>query len=163
MGEIIATECSGPDTSLGRGETSPLPWLLDRLRADGQVAVTVVDEVLALLLPRREVRTQLVSCAVAVLGRDPGCDRALLAKLQALVDADWAAQEPAVALEAWLRVVEVGLLDAVEGFLATAPGLFEVLDPSAVRVARPELMTRMRWAVADQGYELPDLWTRNLG
>jgi hypothetical protein len=151
-----------------------LPWsavvrdrycalLLDRLRTDGRVAVTVVDEVLSLLLPRREVRIQLVSCAVAVLGRDPGCDRALLAKLQALVDAEWAAQEPAVALEAWLRVVEVGLLDAVEGFLATAPGLFEVLDPSAVRVARPELMTRMRWAVADQGYELPDLWARNLG
>jgi hypothetical protein len=151
-----------------------LPWsavvrdrycalLLDRLRTDVRVAVTVVDEVLSLLLPRREVRTQLVSCVVAVLGRDPGCDRALLAKLQTLVDAEWAAQEPAVALEAWLRVVEVGLLGAVEGFLATAPGMFEVLDPSVVRVARPELMTRTRWAVADQGYELPEVWSRNLG
>ena len=44
-----------------------LPWsavvrdrycalLLDRLRTDGRVAVTVVDEVLSLLLPRRGVR-----------------------------------------------------------------------------------------------------------
>jgi hypothetical protein len=150
-----------------------LPWsavvrdrycalLLDRLRADGRVGVPVVDDVLTLLLPRREVRTQLVSCAVAVLGRDPASDPSLLAKLQALVDPEWAAQEPAVALEAWLRVVEVGLLDVVEGFLATAPAMFELLDPVVVRAARPELMTRTRWAVADRGYELPGSWLATL-
>ena len=146
-----------------------LPWsgavrdrycvlLLDRLRSDGRVAVTVVDEVLTLLLPRRAVRVQVVSCVVAVLGRDSGCDRSLLAKLQALVDPEWAASEPAVALEAWLRVVEVGLLDVVEGFLATAPAMFDVLDPGLVRVGRPELVTRTRWAAVERGYDMPDAW-----
>lgn len=146
-----------------------LPWsvvvrdrycalLLERLRADGRVAVAVVDDVLTMLLPRRGVRTQLVSCAVSVLGRDRDSDPSLLAKLQVLVDPEWAGQEPALALEAWLRVVEVGLLDIVEGFLATAPGMFEVLDPAVVRAARPELMTRTRWAVADRGYEMPGSW-----
>jgi hypothetical protein len=148
-----------------------LPWsaavrdrycslLLDRLRGDERVAVSVVDDVLGLLLPRRAVRTRLVCCAVAVLGRDPGCDPSLLAKVQALVDPEWVAQEPAVALEAWLRVVEVGLLDRVEGVLATAPGMFELLDPEVVRAARPELVTRARWAAADRGYELPGSWLR---
>jgi hypothetical protein len=150
-----------------------LPWsavvrdrycalLLERLRADARVAVTVVDDVLGLLLARRGVRTQLVSCAVAVLGRDRGCDANLLAKLQVLVDPEWAGQEPAVALEAWLRVVEVGLLDDVDGFLGTAPAMFDVLDPAAVRAARPELMTRTRWAVAERGYEMPGHWAAGL-
>jgi len=146
-----------------------LPWsgvvrdrycalLLDRVRGDGRVTASVVDEVLSYLMPRREVRTQLVSCVVTVLGRDPASDTGLLAKLQALVDPEWAAAEPAVALEAWLRVVEVGLLDVVEGFLATAPAMFDVLDPGVVREARPELMTRARWAVAECGYDMPGAW-----
>lgn len=150
-----------------------LPWsavvrdrycalLLERLRADGRVAVAVVDDVLGLLLARRGVRTQLVSCAAAVLGRDRECDPSLLAKLQVLVDPEWAGQEPAVALEAWLRVVEVGLLDDVEGFLATAPAMFDVLDPAVVRAARPELMTRTRWAVAERGYDMPGRWMAGL-
>jgi len=150
-----------------------LPWsavvrdrycalLLDRLRVDGRVAAAVVDEVLTLLFPRSAVRAQLVSCAVATLGRDPERDRSLLAKLQVLIDPEWAVAEPAVALEAWLRVVEVGLLDVVEGFLGTAPGMFDVLDPALVRVARPELMTRTRWAVADRGYDMPTAWVAAL-
>ena len=150
-----------------------LPWsgavrdrycsvLLDRLRVDERVAVTVVDEVLSYVLPRRAVRARIVSCVIAVLGRDPACDRGLLAKLQALVDAEWAASAPALALEAWLRVVEVGLLDAVEGFLGSAPGLFDVLDPVVVRGVRPELLARTRWAVADRGFDLPGRWVAAL-
>lgn len=148
-----------------------LPWsgtvrdrycalLLDRLRVDDRVAVAVVDEVLAMLMPRQGVRARIVSCVLGVLGRDSACDRSLLAKLQTLLDPEWATQEPVIAVEAWLRVVEVGLLDEVDGFLATAPAMFDLLDPAAVRAARPELMTRTRWAVTDLGYrdDLSTTW-----
>lgn len=145
-----------------------LPWsaavrdryavlLLERIRTDERVEPAVVDEVLTLLLPRKAIRTQLIRCVLAVLGRDPACDRALAVKLQTLVDADCAAQEPVVVLEAWLRLVELGL--SVEGVLSSPGALFRLLDPEAVRATRRELVTRTRWAVADMGAtDLPRAW-----
>jgi hypothetical protein len=145
-----------------------LPWsaavrdrysvlLLERIRTDERVEPAVVDEVLTLLLPRKGIRTQLIRCVLSVLGRDPACDRALAGKLQTLVDADCAAQEPVVVLEAWLRLVELRL--SVEGVLASPAALFPLLDPDAVRAARRELITRTRWAVADIGATaLPSQW-----
>lgn len=134
--------------------------LLDRLRVDDRVAPGVVDEVLTLLVHRQGLRTQLVRCASGVLGRDPACDPALVAKLQAVVDPEWVQREPAVALEAWSRLVEVGLLDGVQGFLGSVGAFFRCVDPSVVRATRPDLITRVRWAVADRGWgdELPAEW-----
>lgn len=165
--EVVATvylRCAQVAT-LGR-----LPWsaavrdryaalLLDRIRTDDRVAPAVVDEVLTSLLPRRALRAQLVRCVLAFLGRDPACDPNLVAKLQALVDADCAAAEPVVALEAWLRLVELGLV--AEGVLASPPVLlFRLLDPAVIQAARRELITRTRWAVADVGghADLPEAW-----
>jgi hypothetical protein len=146
-----------------------LPWnatvrdrygalLLERLRVDDAVSPVVVDEVLTLLLPRKGLRTQLIRCVLAVLGRDPSCDPNLVVKLQALVDADCAEQEPVVALEVWLRLVELGLV--ARGVLSSPAALFRLLDPTAVRDARRELITRTRWAVADVGGldGLPEAW-----
>lgn len=150
-----------------------LPWsaavrdrysvlLLERIRTDERVAPAVVDEVLTLLLPRKGIRTQLVRCVLSVLGRDPACDRALAVKLQTLVDAECAVQEPVVVLEAWLRLVELGL--SVDGVLASPAALFPLLDPGIVGAARRELITRTRWAVADAGVgDLPDAWRDALG
>lgn len=149
-----------------------LPWsavvrdrysvlLLERIRTDERVEPAVVDEVLTLLLPRKGIRTQLVRCVLAVLGRDPACDRALAVKLQTLVDADCAGQEPVVVLEAWLRLVELGL--SVEGVLASPAALFPLLDPAVVRARRRELITRTRWAVASLGATaLPAVWREAL-
>lgn len=139
--------------------------LLDRLRVDDRVAPVVVDKVLTLLLHRQGLRTQLVRCALGVLGRDPSCDQALVAKLQVIIDPEWVQREPAVALEAWLRLVEVGLVDGVQGFLGSAATFFRCVDPEVVRVSRPELVTRARWAVADRGCgnELPEEWVAALG
>lgn len=145
-----------------------LPWsaavrdrysvlLLERIRTDERVEPAVVDEVLTLLLPRKGIRAQLIRCVLSVLGRDPACDRALAVKLQTLVDADCAAQEPVVVLQAWLRLVELGL--SVEGVLSSPAALFGLLDPAVVRAARRELITRTRWAVADMGATgLPRAW-----
>lgn len=146
-----------------------LPWsttvrdrycalLLERIRMDERVAPAVVDDVLTLLLSRKGLRTKLVRCVLSVLGRDPARDPNLVTKLQTLVDADCAAQEPVVALEAWLRLVELGL--AAEGVLASPPALFRLIDPVAVRAARRELITRTRWALADTGGhdDLPEKW-----
>jgi hypothetical protein len=146
-----------------------LPWsgavrdrygalLLDRLSADRRVAPAAVDEVLTLLLPRKALRAQLVRCVLPFLGRDPAADQNLVMKLQALVDADCADQEPVVALEAWLRLVELGL--TAEGMLSSPPALFRLLDPDRVSAARRELITRTRWAVADLGVrdDLPAAW-----
>jgi NACHT conflict system protein len=145
-----------------------LPWstavrdrysvlLLERIRTDERVEPAVVDEVLTLLLPRKGIRTQLIRCVLSVLGRDVACDRALAVKLQTLVDADCAVQEPVVVLEAWLRLVELGL--SVEGVLSSPAALFPLLDPAVVRAARRELITRTRWAVADMGAtDLPRAW-----
>lgn len=139
--------------------------LLDRLRVDDRVAPTVVDEVLTLLLQRQSLRTQIVRCAVGVLGRDPSCDPALMAKLHAVMDPEWARQEPAVALECWLRLVEVGLVDGAQGLLGSVGAFFRCLEPGAVRASRPELVTRARWAVADRSFggELPPEWAAVLG
>jgi hypothetical protein len=152
-----------------------LPWsdevrdrycvaLLDRLRVDDRVAPGVIDEVLTLLLHRHGVHTQLVRCALGVLGRDAVSDRALVAKLQVIVSPDWVQREPATALEVWLRLVEVGLIDDVQGFLGTVEAFFRCLSPDTVRAARPELMARTRWAVADRdcAAELPEEWVSAL-
>lgn len=146
-----------------------LPWsgtvrdryatlLLDRIRTDDRVAPAVVDEVLTSLLPRKALRTQLIGCVLSVLGRDPACDPNLVAKLQVLVDLDCAAQEPVMALEAWLRLVELGL--AAEGVLSSPLLLFRLLDPTAIRATRRELITRARWAITDIGdpEALPEAW-----
>jgi hypothetical protein len=146
-----------------------LPWshavrdrygtlLLDRLRTDDRVAPAVVDEVLALLMPCTTLRTRLIRGVLAVLGRDPECDPGLVAKLQTLADANCAVQEPVLVLEAWLRLVELGL--SAEGVLSSPPALFRLLDPAVVRAERRELITRTRWAVADTGSHasLPEAW-----
>lgn len=146
-----------------------LPWsdtvrdrygtlLLERIRADNRVKPAVVDEVLTLLSPRKALRAQLVRCALAFLGRDPAADQNLVLKLQTLVDADCAAQEPVVALEAWLRLVELGL--SAEGVLSSPSALFRLLDPAVVRAERRELITRTRWALTDVNgtYDLPEAW-----
>ena len=145
-----------------------LPWsaavrdryatlLLERVRTDEHVAPAVVDEVLTVLLPRKGIKTQLIRCVLSVLGRDPDCDRALAAKLQTLVDAECAAQEPVLVLDAWLRLVELGL--TVNGVLSSPATLFGLLDPAVVRATRRELITRTRWAVADvAATALPPAW-----
>ena len=146
-----------------------LPWdaavrdryctvLLERLRADDRVAPAVADEVLAFLVPRKALRVPMVHCVLSFLGRDPACDPALVAKLQTLVDADCATQEPAVALEAWLRLVELGL--AAQGILSSPATLFRLLDPAAVLGSRRELVTRARWALTDLDAhaDVPEAW-----
>jgi hypothetical protein len=146
-----------------------LPWsaavrdrysvlLLERIRTDDHVAPAVVDDVLTLLLPRKGIRTELIRCVLAVLGRDPVCDSNLAMKLQALVDVDCVAQEPVVVLEVWLRLVELDL--SAEGVLSSPLALFRLLDPKTIRESRRELITRTRWAVAETGVrdDLPEAW-----
>lgn len=139
--------------------------LLDRLRVDDRVAPAVVDDVLTLMSRRQGMRTQLVRCALGVLGRDRSSDQALVAKLQAVVEPEWVQRESVVALEAWLRLVEVELLDGVQGFLGSAGAFFRCVDPTVVAAVRPDLMTRARWAVADRGCgdELPEAWVTAFG
>ncbi|MFC4852847.1 hypothetical protein [Actinophytocola glycyrrhizae] len=146
-----------------------LPWgaivrdryctiLLERLQADDQVAPAVADEVLTFLLPRKALRVRLVHCGLSFLGRDPASDPNLVAKLQVLVDTDFATQEPVAALEAWLRLTELGLV--AQGVLSSPAALFRLIAPAAIRESRRELITRVRWAITDLGAQddLPEAW-----
>ncbi|MDQ3788425.1 MAG: hypothetical protein M3422_14430 [Actinomycetota bacterium] len=146
-----------------------LPWdaaarnryctiLLERLQADDRVPPAVADEVLAYLLPRKALRAPVIRCALSFLGRDPACDPNLVAKLQTLVDADCAAQEPVVTLETWLRLTELGL--TAQGILSRPATLFPLLDPATIRGSRRELITRAHWALTalNAQDDLPPTW-----
>jgi hypothetical protein len=39
------------------------------------------------------------------------------------------------------------------------PALFRLLDPAAVRIIRPELITRARWAIVEQTNKVDSSWT----
>jgi hypothetical protein len=146
-----------------------LPWkdeirnryctlLLERLRTDENASPAIINEIVTTLLHRRAVRPHLVRCILAALGRDPTSDRSLVAKLSSLVDSDCATHEPVVALESWIRLVELDLLDLAEGLLSTAPALFRLIDPEAVQTTHPELTARARWAIVDHSTKIDSSW-----